>query len=186
MNNLLHRGRWIAVAAVATLATLAATLRGSEEEQPPRYVGVDWCAQCHDSKATGRQVEVWRQSPHGQAWKRLGSEQAIKVAAKYGIMDPQNALQCLRCHTTGAGESKSRFADNFKKENGVQCESCHGPGEKYAKITHMIDDAKASAAGLLDPGPKVCKQCHNDQSPTFAGFDYEAAVKKIRHPLAAY
>jgi hypothetical protein len=185
MNRRTMRG-WIHVAAVTVLVAAVGERRGSAGEPPPRYMGADWCSQCHDSKATGRQTEAWRRSAHAKAWDTLGSERAAQVAAKYGITEPQSALQCLRCHTTGAGEPKTRFNDNFKKQDGVQCEACHGPGENYAKIAHMIDDAMAAAAGLIDPGPKVCQQCHNDQSPTYKGFDYRAAVEKIRHPLAAY
>ena len=174
----------VLVAACLVLPTT--TLLGDQEEELPRFVGANDCGKCHGSKATGEQLQAWRTSPHAKAYETLGGEKARQVAAKYGITEPQNARQCLRCHTTAAGEAKSRLGEHFDPTDGVQCESCHGAGERYAKIEHMIESSKAREMGLIDPGPKVCQQCHNDSSPTFAGFDFQAAVQRIRHRLAAY
>jgi hypothetical protein len=38
--------------------------------------------------------------------------------------------------------------------------------------------------GLQVGGEATCKRCHNSDSPTFKGFDYATAMKKISHPLA--
>ena len=159
----------------------------SQEAKPaPLFVGVDACGRCHGSKATGQQVQSWRTSAHANAWETLGTERAREVAAKHGITEPQNSLACLRCHTTAMGEPKERLAVGFRREDGVQCESCHGAGSEYGKIEHMIDNAKARAAGLIEPGPALCQRCHNADSPTFSGFDYKLALERIRHRLAAY
>lgn len=177
---------WTPVAVAALLALLATNLQGNQDNPVPKFVGADECGRCHNSKATGQQLQVWRAGPHGGAYKILGTDAAKQVAAKFGIMDPQNSMKCLRCHTTACGESKTRFGDHFKPTDGVQCESCHGAGEHYAKIDQMIDSGKATTAGLVDPGPSVCQRCHNAEGPTFKGFDYKTAVQKIRHHLAAY
>lgn len=157
-----------------------------QDEPPPKYVGVSKCAQCHDSEGTGRQVTSWRQGPHGKAWEMLKSEAAVELAKSLGVDDPSTAPECLRCHTTGAGLPKGSFAKGFDHFEGVQCESCHGPGEHYAKIEHMIMSGQAKNLGLIEPSARVCVQCHNDKSPTFKGFDYREAVKKITHALAPY
>ena len=174
---------WIAIA-VAT--TAVASLATQQYEPAPKYVGVSHCEQCHGSEGTGRQVQKWRAGPHGQAWQRLASPEAAAVAKRLGVEDPQTAPECLRCHTTGAGLPKTSFAKSFDALDGVQCESCHGPGERYAKIEHMIMSAQAKELGLIDPSPRVCKQCHNENSPTYEGFDYRTAIKKIEHALAPY
>ncbi len=172
---------------VAVGVTLFLAPGWSQEGKPaPMFVGVDRCGRCHGSKATGQQVQSWRTSAHAKAWETLGTDRAREVAAKFGIAEPQDSQSCLRCHTTGAGEAKERLAEGFKRQDGVQCESCHGAGADYGKIEHMIDDAKARAAGLIDPGPPVCKRCHNADSPTFTGFDYKTALERIRHRLVAY
>ena len=172
--------------AITAFATMFASLAAQETKPPPKYVGVEHCAQCHDSEGTGRQVQKWRKGPHGQAWKTLGSDEAAAIAKRLGVHDPQSAPECLRCHSTGAGLPKGSFAKGFDSFEGVQCESCHGPGEYYAKIEHMIMSSQARELGLIDPKTKVCKQCHNEKSPTYKGFDYRTAVKKIEHGLAPY
>ena len=177
---------WTPVVVAALLALPATPVRGADETPLPKFVGTDQCGHCHNSKATGQQVQVWREGPHARAYEILGTEAAKQVAARLGITDPQGQAKCLRCHTTAAGEVKSRLGDSFRPTDGVQCESCHGAGEKYAKIEQMIDSGKSHAAGLVDPGPAVCQHCHNAEGPTFEGFDYKAAVQRIRHPLVAY
>jgi hypothetical protein len=176
----------LVVAAAALLASALSPLAANDEEKLPRFVGVSTCAKCHDSDATGKQVEAWRNGPHGKSWETLGTEAAAAIAKEAGVLDAQNASECLRCHTTGAGLSKGRFAKSFDSTDGVQCESCHGPGEFYAKIQHMIMNSKAQEMGLIEPGPSLCNRCHNEDSPTYEGFDYRAAIQKIRHPLASY
>ena len=52
----------------------------------------------------------------------------------------------------------------------------------------MSDHDKAVAKGMWNPGEdeKICLACHNDESPTWdpaKGFDFEAAKKKIAHPI---
>jgi hypothetical protein len=43
----------------------------------------------------------------------------------------------------------------------------------------MKKKAEAIAAGLVEPTKAVCEKCHNKQSPTFKGFNFEEAVKKV-------
>jgi hypothetical protein len=177
---------WIGVVALTLLVLPAPGLQGQDDKPAPEFVGVGQCTKCHNSKATGQQVQVWLDGPHSKAYQTLGTQGAAIVGAKYGITDPQNSLKCLRCHTTASGEPKSRLGDDFDHTKGVQCESCHGPGEEYARIECMIQSSVAAEAGLVDPGPTVCARCHNEESPVFEGFEYKTAVKKIRHNLASY
>lgn len=182
-----HLKPFAALILIASIAvTTAFASRAAQDELPPKYVGVSHCAQCHSSEGLGKQVQSWLDGPHGQAWERLGSDEAGALAKRLGIDDPQTTPECLRCHTTGAGLPKGSFSKDFDPFAGVQCESCHGPGERYAKIEHMIVSDIAKSQGLMDPSPAVCTKCHNDKCPTFKGFDYRKAVKKIAHALAPY
>lgn len=183
------RSRTLGLAAIpiaGALLLVAPGLRANQKEpkRAPNYVGVQACGSCHKSKATGNQVGAWEKDPHANAYKTLESEAAFAIAKKKGLADPQQASECLRCHTTGADVSKAYLAEGFDVTRGVQCESCHGAGEHYAKIQHMISRSKAAEAGLVAPTAAVCRRCHNADSPTFKGFDYASAVKKIAHPLA--
>ncbi len=151
----------------------------------PQYLGAAACASCHKSKATGNQFETWKASAHARAYRTLGTAQAKAIGARLGLQgEPQLAPRCLRCHTTAAGESRGRIAESFDVAEGVQCEACHGPGSEYSKIQNMIQIESAVKLGLQHPDATVCKKCHNDECPTFAGFDHAASVKKIKHSLA--
>ena len=47
---------------------------------------------------------------------------------------------------------------NFKINEGVQCETCHGAGSGYKTNSTMKDQAKAIAKGLIIPNEKLCKE----------------------------
>lgn len=73
---------------------------------------------------------------------------------------------CAGCHTTGLDTERGRWRDD-----GVQCEACHGPGSLHAKIAddagRRIDDderAEIHAAIVMTPDAQVCGQCHSQGS----------------------
>lgn len=179
------------LASILTPAVLVSSAWPAAAQTPaqpapvPQYVGAKACASCHKSKATGNQYESWKATAHARAYEILGTPAAVEVARKLGIeSDPQTVPRCLACHTTAVGVLKGRLADSFEVAAGVQCEACHGPGSEYSKIQHMIKYEMALQVGLLVPSAKTCTKCHNEESPTFKGFDYAPALKKIAHPLA--
>jgi len=174
------------LAASAWLANAQTSSQSGAQSAPvPQYIGAKGCASCHKSKATGNQYGTWQASPHARAFETLGTPAAVEVAKQLGIdRDPQTVPRCLACHTTAAGVLKGRLAGSFDIAAGVQCEACHGPGSEYSKIQHMIKHDTALQVGLEIPSAKTCTSCHNQESPTFKGFDYASALKKIAHPLA--
>ncbi len=147
----------------------------------PKYVGVSQCKKCHKKEEEGNQFGKWEKEKHSKAYETLASDEAKKQGKKLGVDDPQKSPKCLKCHVTGYGEPETKFEKTFKVEDGVQCESCHGPGSDYKKKEIMKDHDKSAAAGLVKPDEKVCKTCHNKDAPTFKSFDFEKAVKKIEH-----
>ena len=92
------------------------------------------CAACHTDF-----VDTWQNGPHGKAgtdpvflddWKKQGKPGA-----------------CLVCHTTGYDP-----ATGISKENGVTCESCHGPAP--------TDHPKSPMP--VNQGTEACTRCHSD------------------------
>lgn len=155
----------------------------------PAYVGVEACSKCHKRETTGNQYGQWQQSKHAKAFATLGTPEAKKIAAAKGIADPQKDGKCLKCHVTAFGVDASLIVKGatpeekgFVAEDGVQCESCHGPGSQYKARKVMKDKAAAVAAGLVVPDEKVCKTCHNPESPSYKEFNFAEAKKKIEHP----
>jgi hypothetical protein len=149
----------------------------------PEIVGAPKCKTCHRSKI-GDQWKIWSESPHARAFETLGSAESKKIAADLGLGDPQKEPVCLKCHTTRASlGSDVAISDSsdYSDAEGVGCEACHGPGSDYKSRKVMLDPAAARAAGLiLNRG---CRQCHNQQSPTFKQFDYESQWVEIAHPV---
>jgi hypothetical protein len=158
----------------------------SGEKAAPKFVGPKKCKLCHLAASTGAQFKVWEASPHAKAYESLLGPKAKEIAKAKGIEQPEKATQCLRCHVTGFGEPAERLGDKIVPENGVSCESCHGAGEHYSK-KEVFEKGReeAIAHGLVIPDEKLCRTCHNEDSPQFTGFDYEAGLKKIAHPRPA-
>jgi YVTN family beta-propeller protein len=151
---------------------------------PAKYVGNHVCAGCHV-----KQHKVWIGTKHARTWVMLNSGPAATVARAAGVKTqaPQYEAFCLRCHGTAADSEPEYRAANFHVEEGVQCEHCHGPGERYAKDDVMRDKQKAIGLGLVIPQkPEYCLGCHAPK-PSHAAlakppFDLKTAWEKIKHP----
>jgi len=160
-------------------------------EAPPQrqHVGVDKCKVCHKNEAKGDQYSEWLGGPHAKAFKTLGSDQAKAIAKEKGIEDPQAAAECLKCHVTGHGLAAELLGPNYKKEDGVGCESCHGAGGDYYKMKTMkavfAGEIEPGTVGLILPDEKLCVGCHNEASPTYKKFVYADRIKQIAHPMPA-
>jgi len=110
-------------------AVAAPDTQGSE---PQSYAGSSACAICHEDLHT-----EWMTTRHAQAfsapifqrdWTELGKQ-----------------TSCLECHTTGFNPVTGGYA-----EEGVTCESCHGPFQP----THPAEPMP------FTPNAELCSQCH--------------------------
>jgi hypothetical protein len=139
----------------------------------PTYIGAKNCKMCHFGPSHGGVYEKWEASKHVGAFKALN-------AAKGEDKNPV----CLDCHTTGFKKGGYEVgAANAALFEGVQCESCHGAGSEYKKMSVMKDKAQSLAAGMVLPKEAQCKACHNEKSPNYKGFNFAEAYKKIDHKV---
>jgi len=166
----------------------------AQAPDPTLYVGVKSCGMCHKKEEVGAQLTKWQESPHAKAFEKLGSPEAKEAASKLGIADPQTSGKCLKCHSTAYNFGETGpVTDKITVQEGVTCESCHGPGKNYKSKEIMKDIKQAIAGGLANPALDNCTKCHNDQNPTWkadrytkkdgtkVGFDAEQAFEKIKH-----
>jgi hypothetical protein len=196
---MMGKGR-ILVAVAACAAVLSGFVAAYAEDAT--YVSNKQCKICHNSKDAGEIWNAWKASNHAKALELLSTDPAKEVAKQKGItVPPAEAPECLACHVTGFDAATKTVSDKLAKEDGVQCESCHGPAS-----LHMADGKKFKAT--KDPAIKMsehivkgdeatCKKCHNDTSPTWkadcytledgskAGFDFKQAWAKIAHKKGA-
>jgi hypothetical protein len=148
-----------------------------------KYVGVKKCQTCHKSKKSGEQYGIWQKGPHASALKSLSSDKAKEYAKANNIADPATDAKCLKCHATKATVDASLQEATLTLEEGVSCESCHGPGSDYKSMKIMKNKDEAIKNGLILPTEKVCKTCHNPENPFHKEFNYEVNKTKIAHPI---
>ncbi len=179
---LLKKLNWLLV-----LSVLFTSFTMAGDPPKHKYIGVKKCSMCHKKDKTGNQLKIWKASNHANAFKTLQSAKAKEVAKAKGIDKPEEAKECLVCHATAFDVDKKFHGKGFKVEEGIQCESCHGAGEKYKSMKTMKDHAKSVAAGMVEYKDEAaieaqCKTCHNEKSPTFKAFDFKKRWAEIAHP----
>jgi len=182
---------WLLLACVGLAASAFAQdvdLPTGEQVANAKYVGARSCRACHNSVKQGRMYAMWQESKHSKAYELLATPEAMEVAQREGVENPQTHAKCLSCHVTAHNVPAERKHRRFSQEEGVGCESCHGPGEFYRKKAIMclltVGRIEPDAVGLVNPTEAVCVTCHNANSPTHAGeFNFEESVQQIAHPL---
>lgn len=150
------------------------------------YIGVQPCAMCHKSEKQGSQLAIWEKSKHAQTYETLKSEEANKIAKEKGFDKPAVEVEdCLKCHASGYDAAPEFLGKKFNVSDGVQCETCHGPGSDYKSLKVMKDQELAKQNGLWvhENIRDFCVTCHNPESPTFVEFDYDKAFDQIKHPV---
>lgn len=149
-----------------------------------KYIGASKCKMCHVKPATGEQYNIWLKGPHANAMKTLAGDAAKKIATEKGIADPTTDAACTKCHSTVASIDPKLNATATMDE-GVSCETCHGPGSMYKGASVMKNREMAMSKGMIIPDEALCKTCHNEKSPTYKGFNFAEMAAKIAHPNPA-
>jgi len=172
-----------------------------------KYVGAKVCGTCHDADG-----QHWKHSMHPNSIQTLTSATENKPrdfhdfelwvvrmgnGEKYGLPTRANESRyCLPCHETAFGVPAEMIATSFDPKDGIQCESCHGPGSAHMEIEAIKKSGKGIApdevASVLQIARTAdiknysdenaikaqCLGCHNgDCGP----FDFEKAWPMIKH-----
>jgi len=157
------------------------------DEKQHKYIGAAKCKMCHKKEKKGLQYEIWQSSAHSKAYELLGTPEAMEVAKKRGIENPQEDANCLRCHTAGYDAPSELRGRKFDITEGVGCEACHGAGGDYYKSKVMkglrAGRIEYADVGLVKPDESTCRQCHNSDSPTPKEFVFKEMWAKIAHPI---
>lgn len=171
------------------------------QDAKPEFIGSEQCKVCHNKKPEGAQYDVWKKMKHAHAFEALQTDAAKKIAEERGLAKPAHeAPECVKCHVTGYDVEKMTMPAKIKPEEGVQCETCHGPGSAHLADGRdvMFKKKKAEEIDWMANLKKIeeadCLQCHNEESPTWnpeqftkedgtkVGFDFEQAKAIIAHP----
>jgi hypothetical protein len=137
-----------------------------------RYIGASKCKMCHNKPNKGEQFNVWENGPHANSLQSLEG-------------DDKSNPECLKCHST-AGSVDDKLLAGLSVDEGVSCESCHGPGSVYKSAAIMRNKKLALSKGMTEPTEETCKACHLGDKP--AGhpdpskpWNYEEFAKAIAH-----
>jgi len=154
-----------------------------------RLVGTQTCGSstCHNSEVIWPNSAVkqneftkWKtDDPHRSATKTLLSPKAQDIARKLGIPSAVASDTCLDCHafnvpgaqyTMPLSEDSTSYFEltpHKKLENGIACEACHGPAEKWlgvhaAGLYFYEANVEAGMYPTADPlaRTQLCMSCH--------------------------
>lgn len=164
--------------AAALLCACAAHAGGAPlpEESPRQSLGVGSCASstCHGAAEAWKGSNVlqteyhsWlRGDKHARAYAVLLNGRSREIAARLGLKEPAHrAAICLDCHAHNV--PAARREKEFVLSDGVGCESCHGPAERW--IRRHVEPEATHAANVADglyPGAgveqraRLCLSCH--------------------------
>jgi hypothetical protein len=176
----------IAVILTLMISPLLFSQNTDTDKKPNSYVGVEVCSMCHKSEKAGKQYDIWKSAKHSQAYQALLTPAADSIAKVRGSNNPAvKTEECLSCHVTGHNIDASLIGPKFKIEDGVQCETCHGPGSNYKTMSIMKNKDLAIANGLNIASnlEGFCVKCHNEKSPTYVKQDVNVMWEKIKHNI---
>ncbi len=103
------------------------------------YLGVEQCTACH-----AQERAFWDKTQHAKAYETLV------------VQHKQFNLDCVSCHVTGYEKPGGSTVTHVENLTSVQCETCHGPGERH------VADPKNPDLIVKSPPRSLCApQCHH-------------------------
>lgn len=160
----------------------ACFLGSANAQQPMPYQSQDKtlgsvnCANslCHgstvpwaESNVLQNEYTTWvRLDRHTQTYNVLFNDTSKRIAKNMGLKKPAHETkECVDCHAHNPSPSLS--GERFVRSEGVGCEGCHGPAERWIK-SHTLDGtthAENIKNGLYPTDnpvaqAKLCLSCH--------------------------
>jgi len=136
-----------------------------------QYIGAGGCASsnCHggtsalpesSSRILGNEYSVWSvRDKHSKAYSVLANERSKRMGEILRVGNAQTAPRCTSCHAAG---SPAKFVSD-----GVACEACHGPAEKWLGPHTQANHPHASNVSLgmhdtkdVAARARKCLECH--------------------------
>ena len=176
---------------------------------PYQYEGTRSCAAsaCHGQNVSRRSFGTLRGSeysywldndPHAQAFRVLASAEAEQIVRNLSkahdgpVVPAIENSQCLRCHSPLA--LAQRRGERFYANDGVGCEACHGPAQKWLASHRYRDwsDIDARESGMANTKnllvrAAICVQCHVGSDDAEVNHDLIAAGHPpLKFELSSY
>lgn len=119
-------------------------LPGAETVLTNRFLGAASCASsgCHGGGGQAQnQFLIWslRDSHSQRAFATLTTARSKQIADGLQIKDPTTDRRCTSCHAPLTEVPSALRGETFKVNEGVSCESCHGPAEGWLRSHTRTD-----------------------------------------------
>ncbi len=180
-------------------------------ERPFQLLGAGSCAgsACHNGSDTsttkGREYALCVTDRHDRAYAVLLENRSKKIEQFYhGLADwksarPERDLLCLKCHVhpdvDTAPMKEIDGVRQFRFEDGISCEACHGPAQRWLDMHHRPEwkslsaDDKRTHFGMantrgLTSRAQSCVDCHVGNAAK--GMDVNHDLIAAGHPRLAF
>jgi hypothetical protein len=175
-------------------AFFVAYLNPARAANPPadasKYTGPGSCSStsCHgsvkprtDNRIFQNEYSIWAvKDKHAKSYDALTSPVGERMAKILGLGKSEQAAKCLACHALDV-PAEAR-AKTFELNEGVSCESCHGPASAWLgpHTTRTWTHEQSVAAGMYDTRNLVrraekCLTCHLGTQEKFVDHEMIAA-----------
>ncbi len=127
-----------------------------------RYVGAEACKECHR-----QEYDHWKKTAHA----------GVHKTSRAGSVSPETEFR----YNTGVN-SAGGYPEPGRE--GVQCEACHGPGERHinkpeAKGQDYIVSLGSTCSNCVVE--QICRRCHSPSDDP--DFDFDRQIEKVRHNI---
>lgn len=139
-----------------------------------KFTGAASCASsgCHGGGEGKNQMLTWmRKDFHSRAHAILGTARSTRIAETLAIQDAAKSARCTACHSPMEAVPPERLLVK-KPDQGVSCETCHGPAEEWLRFHTRPDltHEQRVAGGLReltrpDARANACSACHLNIDP---------------------
>jgi Cytochrome c554 and c-prime len=154
------------------------------------YTGPGSCSStsCHgsvkpraDSRIFQNEYSIWVvKDKHAKAYEALTGPVGERIGRILGVGKSEQAAKCLACHALDVPADTR--AKTFELNEGVACESCHGPASAWLgpHTTRGWTHEQSVAAGMYDTRNLVrrtekCLSCHLGTQEKFVDHEMIAA-----------
>ena len=116
---------------------------------------------------------IWKtRDAHAKSWATLATERSARMAAAIGAGKPQETSRCTECHAPMQAVNATRVGPLSRVEDGISCETCHGPAKFWIRshTRHDLTHAQNVTTGLRDleslyVRANTCIACHQVLAP---------------------
>jgi hypothetical protein len=199
---------WLTAGRTPGRGVAAATADAFSNRAADRWMGVASCASsaCHGGEgspgAKRTEYATWvAHDKHARAYRVLFDERSRRIARNLPepdgrVVEAHEKPLCLKCHASNNGMEGGANAGLFRAD-GVGCETCHGPAERWLTVHYQAGFKEKSAAekerlGLLPTKDltfraKQCVACHVGNAEKEVNHDLIAAGHpRLSFEYAAY